>query len=231
MKLNNLDLNKLKSVAAVAKGGSLLLGAKQLGLTPSAVHQSLAKLEEGLGITLFHRTGKVYILTEAGKEILSIYERLEKELEFFEEKRNPDAEYLQGVIRVALPLFYSKSIFLPLMKTFNIRYPNIHFHLTIQDTEKSLNDIVNFKVDFAIVDESKFTEFDKRVNRLPIYNEELTLACSKDFYKKNHSNFENINLQKKLVHLGYSTSSFFVENWYKQNYKKKLAIENYHVIN
>ena len=231
MKLNNLDLNKLKSLAAVANGGSLLLGAKLLGLTPSAVHQSIAKLEENLDQNLFHRSGKDYIITDAGKEILVIYERLIKDLEFFEEKSNPSPLNLQGTIKIALPLFYSKSIFLPIMKNFNLMYPNVRFHLTIQDAEKSLSDVVNFKIDLAIIDESRFQDFEKRVSRKEIYNEELTLACSKDFYKKNKAEFEDINRQKKLVHLGYSTSSSFVENWYKVNHKKKVLLDNYHVIN
>ena len=204
MKLNNLDLNKLKSLAAVANGGSLLLGAKLLGLTPSAVHQSIAKLEENLDQNLFHRSGKDYIITDAGKEILVIYERLIKDLEFFEEKSNPSPLNLQGTIKIALPLFYSKSIFLPIMKNFNLMYPNVRFHLTIQDAEKSLSDVVNFKIDLAIIDESRFQD---------------------------KAEFEDINRQKKLVHLGYSTSSSFVENWYKVNHKKKVLLDNYHVIN
>jgi DNA-binding transcriptional LysR family regulator len=231
MKINIVDFNKFKSLKAIADGGGLLSGAKILGLTPSAVHQSIAKLEENLGQKLFHRSGKDYILTEVGKEMLLIYARFEKDLAFFDEKHNLNTDQMQGTVRVALPLFYSKNIFLPLMKSFHEKYPLVQFNLTVQDSEKSLLDIINFKVDFAIIDESNFQEFSHKVHRTPIFSEELTLACSKDFYKKNKTEFNHINTQKKLVHLGYSTSSSFVENWYKQNYKKNINLESYHVIN
>ncbi len=67
MGFNNLDLNKLKCFQAVAEKGSLLEGSKLLNLTPSAVYQSIKKLEEEIQFHLFFRSGKKYVLTEEGR--------------------------------------------------------------------------------------------------------------------------------------------------------------------
>ena len=74
MKLNNLDLNKLKCFQAVAEFGGLQEGALALHLTTSAVYQSIKKLEEDLNMNLFYRSGKKYVLTDDGKALLQVFQ-------------------------------------------------------------------------------------------------------------------------------------------------------------
>ena len=53
---NPLDLDLLKTLAAVADTGSFSAAARRLGLTPAAVSKNVARLENHLGLRLFQRS-------------------------------------------------------------------------------------------------------------------------------------------------------------------------------
>ena len=79
-----IDLQGLRALAAVARAGSVVAAADQLGYTPSAVSQQVKKLERDLGTALLERRGRGVLLTERGRalsaegsELLDRLERLE----------------------------------------------------------------------------------------------------------------------------------------------------------
>ena len=60
------DLNALKVFLAVSTCGNMTSAAKRLGLTQSAVSQSIRQLEDNLGTVLFDRAQRPLTLTAAG---------------------------------------------------------------------------------------------------------------------------------------------------------------------
>ncbi|PSJ61496.1 LysR substrate-binding domain-containing protein [Pseudaminobacter soli (ex Li et al. 2025)] len=64
--LNNIHLNGLRAVEVVARRGSLLKAAEELGVSPSAVSQQINRTEKQLGRTLFERTPAGLVPTEFG---------------------------------------------------------------------------------------------------------------------------------------------------------------------
>ncbi|WP_126978440.1 LysR substrate-binding domain-containing protein [Frigidibacter oleivorans] len=67
--LNRLHLSGLRAVEAVARLGSLRAAAAELGVTPGAVSQQVARTEAALGRALFLRQPEGMQLTEAGAEV------------------------------------------------------------------------------------------------------------------------------------------------------------------
>jgi DNA-binding transcriptional LysR family regulator len=67
-----MDLVQLKSFVEVAERGTVAAAAAAQGYTAPAVSQHLAKLEAGLGATLFDRVGGRVALTSAGRALLPI---------------------------------------------------------------------------------------------------------------------------------------------------------------
>ncbi len=67
--LNQVQLNALRAVEAVARHGNLKGAAEEIGVTPGAVSQHLQKAEQQLGMKLFERTPRGLLLTEAGAAI------------------------------------------------------------------------------------------------------------------------------------------------------------------
>ena len=67
MKTEPLNLYAIDVFCRVAEKKSLSQAAKTLGITPSAVSQTLAKLEADLGVALFERSARPIALTPEGK--------------------------------------------------------------------------------------------------------------------------------------------------------------------
>lgn len=65
-----LNLHALRTVAAVARSGSLSRAAATLGMAQSAASRHLAEVEASLGGALFHRTGRGVSPTELAAEAL-----------------------------------------------------------------------------------------------------------------------------------------------------------------
>lgn len=66
----SLNFKHLRYFWMVAKAGSIAKAATQLHLTPHSISAQLGTLEDALGVTLFHRTGRRMTLTEHGERIL-----------------------------------------------------------------------------------------------------------------------------------------------------------------
>ncbi len=230
MGLNNLDLNKLKCFQAVAEKGTLIEGAKHLNLTASAVYQSIKKLELDMQSNLFFRSGKKYILTEEGVKLQQLFERFLWDIVEFQDKSLLSVQSFEGEIRVGLPLNFSKSIFIPIMKKFQLEYPNVRFHLTIAETRRLVDLILNFEMDFAITDDAIPHEALVKVAKREVFKEELVMVCSKAFSKEYSSELATIKTIKDLPHLDYSKNLPLIQRWYKLHYKRQVKISHFNTI-
>src|SRR5882762_3910917 len=69
--LDNLTLDQMRVLIAVAEAGSFSAAARRLGRVQSAVSQAVQTLEENLRLALFDRSGKTPVLTDAGRMVLN----------------------------------------------------------------------------------------------------------------------------------------------------------------
>lgn len=69
-RLASVHLNGLRAVEAAGRLGSLARAAEELGVTPGAVSQQIARTERQLGLSLFERTPRGLAPTMAGRPIL-----------------------------------------------------------------------------------------------------------------------------------------------------------------
>lgn len=60
-------MKAIMAFEAAARHGSFGAAAEELSLTPSAISHQIRALEESLGISLFHRVGRVVELTDVGR--------------------------------------------------------------------------------------------------------------------------------------------------------------------
>lgn len=69
--LDNLTLDQMRILIAVAEEGSFSAAARRLGRVQSAVSQAIQTLEENLRLALFDRSAKTPVLTDAGRVVLN----------------------------------------------------------------------------------------------------------------------------------------------------------------
>ena len=72
----NLDIDLLRSFAAVADTGSFTVAAELVARTQSAVSVQVKRLEEIVGRRVFERTSRSLALTPAGETLLSYARRI-----------------------------------------------------------------------------------------------------------------------------------------------------------
>ena len=65
-----MDLDQLRSFAAVAEQRSFSRAAAALHVTQPAISKRISALEKYFGATLFDRIGRVVLLTQAGAQLL-----------------------------------------------------------------------------------------------------------------------------------------------------------------
>src|SRR5450432_81603 len=102
-----MDLNRATTFVRVVENGGFTRAAEALGLPPSSVSRSVAKLEEDLGVTLLERTTRKVALTDAGR---AFFERARDALAGLEEANAlalDAAREVHGLVRIALPLDFA----------------------------------------------------------------------------------------------------------------------------
>jgi DNA-binding transcriptional LysR family regulator len=71
-----LDVDVLRSIVAIAEGGSIAAAAGRVARTPAAVSMQVKKLEEMLGRTLFERSQRGMVPTPEGERLLDYARRM-----------------------------------------------------------------------------------------------------------------------------------------------------------
>ncbi|MHA3050009.1 LysR family transcriptional regulator [Acinetobacter sp. ANC 4639] len=121
----------LKAFVHAAELRSFTEAGRKLGTTSSAIGKSIVKLEQELGISLFHRSTRAITLTAEGHLFLERSQRIlsefnEAKIELAQIKFSP-----QGKLRVGLPQFAIHLM--PTFIEFQKLYPNIELELSFSD--------------------------------------------------------------------------------------------------
>lgn len=142
-----MDLNHAVTFIRVVETGGFTSAASALGLPPSSVSRSVAKLELELGITLLERTTRKVSLTDAGR---AYYERAREALAGLDEANAlalDAAREPHGVVRLGVP-----PAFAPMMAAtiaeFSRAYPRIAVEVT---ASARAADLVGDAIDLALV--------------------------------------------------------------------------------
>jgi DNA-binding transcriptional LysR family regulator len=124
------NLKDLLAFLAVARERSFTKAAAQLGVSQSALSQTIRQLEERLGLRLLTRTTRSVSPTEAGARLLkSVGPRLdeiESEIEALSELRERPA----GTIRITATDYAIEHILWPKLAWFLPQYPDIKVELS-----------------------------------------------------------------------------------------------------
>jgi DNA-binding transcriptional LysR family regulator len=133
------NFNDLAAFAAVAQERSFTRAAAKLGVSQSALSQTVRALEERLGLRLLTRTTRSVAPTEAGDRLLQTvapsFEAIESQLAALSALRDKPA----GTIRITAGEHPAVSILQPALKRFLPDHPDINVEIIV---DHGLTDIV-----------------------------------------------------------------------------------------
>src|SRR5215217_9095887 len=141
------DLNDLQAFRAVARERSFTRAAAQLGVSPSALSQTLRGLEARLGLRLLTRTTRSVAPTEAGERLLGTlgpaFDEIEATLAALGELRDKPS----GTIRITAAEHAADTILWPALERLLPAYPDIRVEVHVDNT---LSDLVARRYDAGI---------------------------------------------------------------------------------
>jgi len=187
----NIDLELYRVFYIVAKNKHMTKASRELHISQPAISQSIKKLEEQLGGTLFLRSNKGMELTEEGK---MFYEYVKGALELINNAENEFTSFKdlsKGEIKIGCSTALTKLILIDTLKEFHNKYPNININITNDLTSNLINDLKLGKLDFVIFNESNIKETNVHLEKIKelkqgfIYNPE--------YYNDEIKSFEDLN--------------------------------------
>jgi DNA-binding transcriptional LysR family regulator len=141
------NFNDLAIFAAVAREHSFTRAAAKLGVSTSALSQTIRNLEERLGVRLLTRTTRSVASTDTGERLLRTvaprFEEIEAELAALSDLRERPA----GTIRITAGEHPAVSILQPALKKILPDYPDIRVEIA---SDYGLTDIVAHGYDAGV---------------------------------------------------------------------------------
>ena len=129
-----IDLNLLPLFVAVAEEDNFRAAADRLGVTRSAVSQSVRRLEDAFGTTLVTRTTRAVRLTEAGERLHAALSQPMSDIGAALEHVAGDLSP-RGHLRIAVTSIAERFLSGPLIASFAAAYPEVTIDITVTDDE------------------------------------------------------------------------------------------------
>lgn len=127
------DWNDLRHFLAVARTGSTLAAARDVGVNQTTTSRRIAALEDALHVRLFDRLQRGYTLTDAGREFLPYAERVEAEARTLDRIASQRLRSLSGVIRVRTNEAFANVVLIPCLAGFAVEQPQVRIEMTLGD--------------------------------------------------------------------------------------------------
>ena len=141
------NLNSLVSFVTVAREKSFTKAAAKLGVSQSALSQTIRSLEERLDLKLLARTSRMVSTTDHGNHLLNTVgphlDQIESELDAISELKDVPA----GNFRITATERVAETVLWPAIEKLTRHYPDIGFEVTI---DYGLTDIVLDRYDAGV---------------------------------------------------------------------------------
>lgn len=166
-------LSGISFFVQAAETRSFSEAGRLLGVSSSAVGKSVSRLEERLGVRLFHRNTRSITLTAEGALFLERCRRILCEVEAAELELSETQQAPRGRLRISLPLV--GMLVMPALTSFMHRYPAIELDVDFSDR---LVDVIEEGFDVVM---RTGDPADSRLMSRPVSSYRLMLVASPDY--------------------------------------------------
>ncbi|KQN06460.1 LysR family transcriptional regulator [Sphingomonas sp. Leaf25] len=141
------NINDIVAFVAAAEAGSFVGAARARSMTRSGIAKSVARLEDRLGVRLFHRTTRSLGLTDDGGVFLDRCTQILADLDEAESSMSDGGGQPQGLFRMTAPMTFGRLMVLPLLNDFLASWPRLKADVSFTDR---VSDIIEDGIDLAI---------------------------------------------------------------------------------
>jgi DNA-binding transcriptional LysR family regulator len=137
--MHGVDWDGLQVFLAVARAGRISAAARRLHVEHTTVSRRLAALESELGVPLFYRTTKGYLLTPHGENVLSNAEAMEREAVAVAARAREGSGSVAGLVRLAVAPEFASHWLAPHLAAFKKKHPDIQLQILVGTRQRDLS--------------------------------------------------------------------------------------------
>lgn len=158
MNLANLDFLRLdpryfKAFVAACEYENFSLAANHAAMTQSGISQHISKLEEQLGVSLFMRSSKSTVPTDAGKTLLNYIRTYNDSIASLMDTMHKERNVVEGLVSYAMPPSCLLSPHFPMLLERRREHPALELKVELLPNEQILPLVIDGKIDFGFVTE------------------------------------------------------------------------------
>lgn len=146
-----LNLERLRTLDALARHGSVSGAAEGLHVTTSAVSQQMAKLEREVGQQLLAKNGRGVRLTDAGRLLAEHAGRILSQVELAQADLEAQRGQVVGELRISAFPTAARGLFPTALAALRSRHPALRVRSTEQEPERGIAGVVRGDLDLAVV--------------------------------------------------------------------------------
>lgn len=148
-----MDLLRLRTLRELARCGTMAAAAEALFLTPSAVSQQIAQLEDEAGLALTERRGRGVRLTPAGEALVAHAERIMVVLDEAKSELAQLRREIAGELRVAAFPSIASAVLPETVKALRTVFPRLEIVIEEMEPSEGLAALGSWRTDIALVDD------------------------------------------------------------------------------
>lgn len=126
-------MQELVAFVRVAEAGSFSAGARQCGMTPSAVSRQVARLEKVMGLSLLRRTTRQLRLTEAGIAVLAHGREMVAAAQASLRVAEGHVGVPRGLVRISAPKAFARHVLQQPLLSFLHTHPDVDVQVLVAD--------------------------------------------------------------------------------------------------
>jgi DNA-binding transcriptional LysR family regulator len=212
-----IETSQLQTLVAVARAQSFSRAAEDLGVTQSAISQSVKNLENKVGVKLFKRSGKNVVLTAEGVKLHSLASSFIDELDNTLIEIKHDKDSMSGKVRIGTLIGVGKSWLAPELLSFATEFPELTVSISLGFQEDLMRDFENFKLDFLILPHGVLPNVGEKVL---LSEEKVTLVIPKGnpFGLTKKVTLEDIESVPTIL---FDQDDHLFNNWCRRKFGKK----------
>jgi DNA-binding transcriptional LysR family regulator len=149
--LEAVTLDQLRIFIAAAEAGSFSAAARRLKRAQSVISQSLANLEDQLGVVLFDRTGRMPVLTEQGRALIEEARAVAASMDSFKARAKGLAGGLEPELSVVVDVMFPIGLLTAAVSAFHTHFPNTPLRLYVEALGAVLQPVLDGSCAFGIM--------------------------------------------------------------------------------
>lgn len=146
-KKSAFDWNQARAFLVTAEEGSLSAAARALGLTQPTLSRQVAGIEKALGVTLFERTSRALLLTQAGAELLDHFRSMGDAANRISLTATGQSQTITGKVVIAATNGMATYFLPPVLKILRTRAPELQIEIIASN---EMSDLRRREADIAI---------------------------------------------------------------------------------